>query len=80
MNLSLIDPFVLAQDYPDSLTCKLSEHESRLSPVFLSVLKGCRFWACGLHSLQPQRRLPCLWQGNASDKFSDLLTMPDISY
>lgn len=24
MNLSLIDPFVLAQDYPDTLTDKLS--------------------------------------------------------
>ena len=24
MNLSLIDPFVLAQDYPDTLTEKLS--------------------------------------------------------
>lgn len=26
MNLSLIDPFVLAQDYPDSLTDKLSAY------------------------------------------------------
>jgi COMPASS component SWD1 len=26
MNLSLIDPFVLAQDYPDTLTGKLSTH------------------------------------------------------
>lgn len=26
MNLSLIDPFVLAQDYPDTLTEKLSEN------------------------------------------------------
>lgn len=28
MNLSLIDPFILAQDYPDSLTEKLSMHLS----------------------------------------------------
>lgn len=28
MNLSLVDPFVLAQDYPDTLTEKLSECEN----------------------------------------------------
>jgi len=27
MNLSLIDPFVLAQDYPDSLTGKLRKRQ-----------------------------------------------------
>ena len=26
MNLSLIDPFILAQDYPESLTGKLSKY------------------------------------------------------
>lgn len=31
MNLSLIDPFVLAQDYPDTLTEKLS----RLPPCYI---------------------------------------------
>lgn len=29
MNLNLIDPFVLAQDYPDSLTGKLRARSSR---------------------------------------------------
>ncbi len=31
MNLSLIDPFVLAQDYPDSLTGKLSTQSLEIS-------------------------------------------------
>ena len=31
MNLSLIDPFVLSQDYPDALTGKLS----RKAPIAL---------------------------------------------
>jgi hypothetical protein len=31
MNLSLVDPFILAQDYPESLTGKLSiKYESML--------------------------------------------------
>lgn len=34
MNLSLIDPFVLAQDYPDTLSEKLS---MQLFPEFLCV-------------------------------------------
>ena len=29
MNLSLVDPFVLAQDYPESLTGKLSKDHER---------------------------------------------------
>ena len=34
MNLSLIDPFILAQDYPESLTGKLSK-------TFLTLLIAC---------------------------------------
>ena len=34
MNLSLIDPFVLAQDYPDSLTGKLSKNEDSCFSIY----------------------------------------------
>lgn len=33
MNLSLIDPFVLAQDYPDTLTEKLSMDPSLVQAI-----------------------------------------------
>lgn len=33
MNLSLIDPFVLAQDYPETLTEKLSMLSDRLYKI-----------------------------------------------
>jgi hypothetical protein len=36
MNLSLIDPFVLAQDYPESLTGNL--RKAHLQPLVLSYL------------------------------------------
>ena len=42
MNLSLIDPFILAQDYPDALTGKLSESpELRIqTSTYRDILKA----------------------------------------
>lgn len=58
MNLSLIDPFVLAQDYPDTLTEKLSMAYSlaiSLANSLTTILYRKR--TCDVSTLQPQRRL-----------------------
>ena len=42
MNLSLIDPFILAQDFPDALTGKISKSylATRLAPRLISSNPG----------------------------------------
>lgn len=37
MNLSLIDPFVLAQDYPDTLTEKISMTSNARGPLQMLI-------------------------------------------
>lgn len=47
MNLSLIDPFVLAQDYPDTLTGKLSTHPlSQSHEMALMLISGSGHATC----------------------------------
>lgn len=58
MNLSLIDPFVLAQDYPDTLTEKISMLSRATKP--LVEANKYRKWACDMFALQSQGRLPGL--------------------
>lgn len=61
MNLSLIDPFVLAQDYPDSLTGKLSTYLLTAISYLLASILGAkqtiriRKWPRNMPSIQPQR-------------------------
>ena len=59
MNLALTDPFILAQDYPEALTGKLSPYiylteTSRNANVF-----ACRIWSRYLPSIQSQGGSPC---------------------
>ena len=55
MNLSLIDPFILAQDYPDALTGKIREIGHCCCP-FVILTELARLWTRYLLALQPQRR------------------------
>ena len=62
MNLSLIDPFILAQDYPDALTGKI-----RMTCYYLRLIGYLqtlhRIRTRNLFAVQPQRRFTCLGQG-----------------
>lgn len=68
MNLSLLDPFVLAQDCPETLIGGL---RTRLFNIFSANSTAARFNAnselrkrtLNLHSLQQARRFSSFWQG-----------------
>lgn len=47
MNLSLIDPFVLAQDYPDTLTEKLSMYIPSVTEGWKAKIEECRLIRTG---------------------------------
>ena len=72
MNLSLVDPFVLAQDYPDTLTEKLSMSSTADMARFFA--DHPRKWTCNLSTVQPQRRLSSVWTGWFSNIKTELLT------
>jgi COMPASS component SWD1 len=57
MNLSLIDPFILAQDYPDALVGKLRQSQQS---YLMCDLMTFRLRPRHLRSLQSERRLPRL--------------------
>ena len=63
MNNSLIDPFILAQDYPESLTGRLSRFII-CDQGFPGRLTRFRIWARNLHQVQPQRGLARFWEGS----------------
>ena len=75
MNLSMIDPFILAQEYPDTLTGTLSRWAlfllKRKIVVWLNEAEFLFFfffffffflrkWSCDLFTVQSEGRLPCL--------------------
>lgn len=53
MNLSLIDPFILAQDYPDTLTEKLSMFNDEF--LLLAMLIYFRKRSCNMSTVQSHR-------------------------
>jgi hypothetical protein len=52
MNLALIDPFQLAQDYPDALTNDLRKYPSLAVAAQPALTKG-REWPCHHTTIQP---------------------------
>ena len=52
MNLALTDPFILAQDYPEALTGKLSMIAPFAFFTFL-LTNLSRIWTCNVSQIQP---------------------------
>lgn len=71
MNLSLIDPFVLAQDYPDTLTEKLRMLLYLVMDWERLILTIKRKWPCDLFAIRSYRRLPSFWT-------SEYAHLPDL--
>ena len=63
MNLALTDPFILAQDYPEALTGKLSSYAYLAEASTYADLFPCRIWPCYMPSIQSQRGSPCFRSG-----------------
>ena len=65
MNLSLIDPFILAQDYPDALTSKIRMWTRFLHPPH-SDADPLRLRSCHLPTIQSQRRSTRIGKGTST--------------
>lgn len=76
MNLALTDPFILAQDYPEALTGKLSGFPVAMA-TSTSAEHTIRIWSCDLSQVQPQRGFPCFRQSTFQHHCTQVINIHD---